>query len=99
MTTAALEISPVVLRNNLLAELDGKSRTTVQLAALSGVTLDVAYRALLALQQKGKVTSFKDRRKGVSDSPPLVWSRPDAPRALDKARRDPLVAALFGSPP
>ena len=87
------------LRANLLDALKDKPRATLALAMQLGVERQVVYRALVGLEQAGKVKSFADRRR-TADAPSLVWMLPDAkPEAEDAPRRDPLVAALFGDAP
>jgi len=87
------------LRANLLDALKDKPRATLALAMQLGVERQVAYRALVALEQAGQVKSFADRRR-TADAPSLVWALPDAkPEAEAVTRRDPLVAALFGEAP
>ena len=87
------------LRANLLDALKDKPRSTLTLAVQLGVERQIAYRALVGLEQAGQVKRFQDRRR-TADAPSLVWMLPDAkPEAEAAPRRDPLVAALFGEAP
>jgi len=86
------------LKQMLLHELTLGSRTTRQLsAALAKEEEQAVYRALLCLEEDGKVISFADRRGVVAGRIGRVWSLPQVkPAAIG---RDPLVAALFGDAP
>lgn len=87
------------LRANLLDALKDKPRATLALAIQLGVERQIAYRALVGLEQAGQVKSFPDRRKSA-DGPSLVWALPGVkPEAEEAPKRDPLVAALFGEAP
>jgi len=97
MTTPAKEPSPHAraLQQMLLHELTLGRRTTRQLSAsLPQEEEQAVYRALLRLEQDGKITSFADRRGIVAGRIGRVWSLPQAQPA--SIGRDPLVAALFG---
>jgi hypothetical protein len=84
------------LKSALLIELAPKQRTTQQLTALLGADRQVVYRALLALQVEGKVTSFKDRRKSALGDAGLVWSL-SGPKPIEVPPKDPLLWAVFGT--
>lgn len=85
------------LQQMLLHELTLGPRTTRQLsAALRREEDQTVYRALLALEEEGRVTSFADRRGVVAGRIGRVWSLPVVQPAPG---RDPLVAALFGDAP
>jgi len=87
------------LRANLLDALKDKPRATLTLAVQLQVERQVAYRALVGMEQAGKVKSYPDRRR-TADGPSRVWALPGVkPEPEDAPRRDPLVAALFGDAP
>lgn len=99
MTTHTAPEVAAALRANLLDALKDKPRATLALAMQLGVERQIVYRALVGLEQAGKVKSFPDRRR-TADGPSLVWALPDAkPEPEDAPRRDPLVAAPFGEAP
>ena len=98
-TPTTRECSPRTraLQQMLLHELTLGSRTTRQLsAALPQEEEQAVYRALLCLEEGGRVTSFADRRGVVAGRIGRVWSLPAVQPAPG---RDPLVAALFGDAP
>jgi len=87
------------LRANLLDALKDKPRATLALAMQLGMERQVVYRALVGLEQAGKVKSYPDRRR-TADGPSRVWALPGVkPEAEAAPPRDPLVAALFGDAP
>ncbi len=87
------------LQQLLLHELALGSRTTRQLAAaLPREEEQAVYRALLSLEDEGKVKSFADRRGAATGRIGRVWRLPDTPQEITP-QRDPLVAALFGDVP
>lgn len=96
MTKHTPEAAAAALRANLLDALKDKPRATLALAEQLQVERQGAYRALVGMEQAGKVKSFPDRRR-TSDGPSRVWALPGVkPEAEAAPRRDPLVAALFG---
>lgn len=98
MTTPQKEASLRVraLQEMLLHELTLGPRTTRQLsAALRSEEEQAVYRALLGLEDGGKVKSFADRRGTVTGRIGRVWSLAEEKPA--PSLRDPLLWAVFGS--
>ena len=85
------------LKAALLVELAPKKRTTLQLTALLGADRQVVYRALMALEVEGKVTSFKDRRRTVLSEPGLVWSLAGSAQKIEVPPKDLLLWSVFGT--
>jgi predicted transcriptional regulator len=87
------------LRARLLEELGKHNRTTQQLATILEVEGPSIQYALRMMEGEGLITSFTDRRntKGALSK---VWVINIEKKAAERRpARDPLLWALFGSPP
>lgn len=94
------EIRAAALREKLLIELAKHNRTTLQLAAILEVERQVAYRALLVLEELGKIASFADLGGSVTGRTGRVWSLAEGGKEVQPPPEpDPLLWALFWSPP
>lgn len=86
------------LREKVLTALAGAARTTKEVVALVGEEVQPVYRALLSLQNAGKVCSVREHRPTVLGVPGRIWSRCDARPPAPIPPRDPLLWALFRAP-
>lgn len=93
------EIRAAALREKVLAALAGAACTTRQVVAIVDDEPLAVYRALTSLRKSGKVSSTPEHRISVYGMPSLLWSQCDAKPKEPIPPRDPLLWALFGSPP
>lgn len=86
------------LRGRVMEALGTCSRTTKQVVACLGEDSQVVYRALLALQTAGTVTSVREHHLTENGVPGRIWRRTDAPSSTPVPPQDPLLWALFRKP-
>lgn len=86
------------LRGRVMEALATCSRTTKQVVACLGEDSQVVYRALLALQADGKVTSIREHHATANVVPGRIWRRTDVPESTPIPPQDPLLWALFRKP-
>lgn len=93
------EIRAAALRDKVWDALEGTSMLTSQIVAHLGEDNRAVYRALLSLQDAGMVKGRSERGSSVLRAHGRIWTRCDARPTSGLPPRDPLLWALFGSPP
>jgi DNA-binding transcriptional ArsR family regulator len=88
------------LRAKLLDELGKHNRTTQQLATILKVEQQSLQYPLRVLETEGKITGFTDRRNSARGALSKVWAINGEKKIAEPLKpRDPMLWALYGSPP